>query len=119
MHPIHSCQACSDEKSQRSEQGPISDKGIFLPGTRSHLDFSSIPASSAGFGVTTGNRVVTSYEGTKSYLNVGCAKTRHTWVFCQASKSTPIFIIERFLASNGLNSGPRNPCMDQGEELWR
>jgi hypothetical protein len=63
--------------------------------------------------------VVTSYDGVNSYLIIVCAKTRHTWVFCQASKSPPIFIIERFLASNGLKSGPRYLHMDQGGELWR
>jgi hypothetical protein len=66
-----------------------------------------------------GNRVVTSYDGNNSYLILVCAKTRHTRVFCQASKSPPIFIIERFLASNGLKSGPCYLRMDQGGELWR
>jgi hypothetical protein len=66
-----------------------------------------------------GNRVVTSYDSNNSYLIIVCAKTRHTWVFCQASKLPPIFIIERLLASNGLRSGPRYLHIDQGGELWR
>jgi hypothetical protein len=57
-----------------------SDTGLLLPGTRFHLDFGFIRASSADFGVTMGNRVVTSYDGNKSYLIIVCAKTRHTWV---------------------------------------
>jgi hypothetical protein len=115
---MHSCQACNDEKIQRADKGPISDTGLLLPGTRFHLDFGFIRDSSADFGVTTGNRVVTSYDGNNSYLIIICAKTRQTWVFCQASKSPPMFIIERFLASNGLKSGPRYLRMDQGGELW-
>jgi hypothetical protein len=39
MHPMHSCQACNDEKIQRADKGPISDTGLLLPGTRFHLDF--------------------------------------------------------------------------------
>jgi hypothetical protein len=119
MHPMHLCQACNNRKIQRADKGPISDTGLLLPGTRFHLDVGFIRASSADFGVTMGNRVITSYDGNNSYLVLVCAKTRHTWVFCQASKSPPIFIIERFLASNGLKSGPRYLRMDQGGELWR
>jgi hypothetical protein len=119
MHPMHSCQACNDGKIQRADKGPISDTVLLLPGTRCHLDFGFIHALSANFGVTTGYSVVTSYDGNNSYLIIVCAKTRHTWVFCQASKSPPIFIIERFLASNGLKSGPRYLRMEQGGDLWR
>jgi hypothetical protein len=119
MHPMHLCQACYDEKIQRADKGPISDTGLLLPGTRFHLDFGFIRALSADFGVTMGNRVVTSYDGNNLYLIIVCAKTRQTWVFFQASKSPPIFIIERFLASNGLKAGPCYLCMDQGGELWR
>jgi hypothetical protein len=61
MNPMHSCQACNDEKIQRADKGPISDTGLLLPGTRFHLDFGFICALSADFGVTMGNRVVTSY----------------------------------------------------------
>jgi hypothetical protein len=102
MHPMHLCQACKDEKIQRADKGPISDMGLLLPGTRFHLDFGFIRALSADFGVKTVNRVVTSYDGNNSYLIIVCAKTCQTWVFCQASKSPPIFIIERFLASYGI-----------------
>jgi hypothetical protein len=119
MHPMHSCQACNDGKIQHADKGPISDTGFLLPGTRFNLDFGFIRASSADFGVMTGNHVLTSYDSNNSYLIIVCDKTRQTWVFCQASKLPPIFIIERFLASNGLKSGPRYLRMDQGEELWR
>jgi hypothetical protein len=114
---MHLCQDCNNGKIQCADKGPISDTGLLLPGTRFHLDFGSVRASSAEFGVTTGARVVTSYDGNNSYLIIVCAKTRHIWVFCQASKSPPIFIIESFLASNGLRSGPRYLRMDQVGEL--
>jgi hypothetical protein len=48
-----------------------------------------------------------------------CAKSRHTWIFCQASKSPPIFIIERFLELRGLNTGSSFLHVDQGGELLR
>jgi hypothetical protein len=60
-----------------------------------------------------------SYDISNSYLIIVCSKTHHTWVFCQGSQLPPIFIIERFLASNGLKSGPRYLRMDQGGELCR
>jgi hypothetical protein len=119
MHTMHPCQACNDEKIQCADKGPISDTALLLPGTRFHLDFGFICASSADFGVTTVNRVVTSYNINNSYLIIVCAKTRQTWVFCQASKSPLIFNLERFLALNGLKSGPHYLHIDQGRELWR
>jgi hypothetical protein len=48
-----------------------------------------------------------------------CAKARQTLIFCQASKSPPLFIVEYFLALNSLKSGPCYLLMDQGGELWR
>jgi hypothetical protein len=111
--------SCNDEKIQRADKGPISDTALLLPGTRFHLDCGFIPASSADFGVIMGNRVVTSYDTNNSYLIIVCAKTCQTWVLCQSSKSPPIFIIERFLASIDITSGPRYLRMDQGGELWR
>jgi hypothetical protein len=57
MHPMHSRQACNDGKIQRADKGPISDTGLLLPGTRFHLDFGFIRASSANVGVTKGLRV--------------------------------------------------------------
>jgi hypothetical protein len=39
--------------------------------------------------------------------------------FVKASKLPPIFIIERFLALNGLKSGPRYLRMDHDGDLWR
>jgi hypothetical protein len=91
---------------------------LFL-GTRFHMDVGFMRASSADFGVSAGNRVVTYFDGHNMYLLIMCAKYRYTWIFCQTSKSPPIFIIERFLELNGLNTGSRFLCMDQGGELWR
>jgi hypothetical protein len=99
--------------------GPVSDTAPLLPGTHFHLDFGLIHVSSADFGVSAGNQVAASYDGNNSYLLIVCAKARQTWIFCQAFKSPPIFIVERFLALNGLKYGPRFLCMDQGDELWR
>jgi hypothetical protein len=38
--------------------------------------------------------------------------------FGQASKKSPIFMVECFLALNGLKSGPRYLRMNQGGERW-
>jgi hypothetical protein len=99
--------------------GPTSDTAPLLPGTCFHLDFGFIRALSADFGVSTGNRDVASFDGNNTNLLIVCNKARHTWVFCRASKSTPFFIIEHFLALNGLKLGPILLRMDQGDGIWR
>jgi hypothetical protein len=84
--------------------GANSNTDPLLPGTRYHLDFGFISASSAEFGVSAENRVVVFYDGNNTYLLIVWAKSRQTWIFCQAYKSPPIFIIEHFLALNGLKT---------------
>jgi hypothetical protein len=116
---MHSCQACNDGKIRRAPMGPTSGTAPFLSGTHSHLDVGFIRASSADCGVSVSNHVGTSYDANNTYLLIVCAKARHAWVFCQASKSPRIFIIERFLALNGLKTGSRFMCMDKGGKLWR
>jgi hypothetical protein len=119
LHPIHSCQACNSGNIRRAPMGANSDTDPLLPVTRFHLDFGFIRASSADFGVSAGNHIVTSFDGNNTYLLIVCAKSRHTWIFCQASKSPPIFIIERFLAMHGLKTGSRFLHMDKVGDLWR
>jgi hypothetical protein len=106
LHHMHDYQACSDGMIRRAPMGPTSDKAHLLSSTRFHLDFGFLRSLSADFGVSVGNCVVTSYDGNNTYLIILCTKAHHTWVFCQASKSPPIFIIENFLALNGLKTGP-------------
>jgi hypothetical protein len=118
LHPMHSCQAYNDDKIRRAPLCPVSDTTPLLPGTGFHLDFGFVCASFADFGVSAGNLVVTSYDGYNSYLIIMCEKARQQWMFCQASKSPPIFIVERFLALNGLKFGPLFLRMDQGGEIW-
>jgi hypothetical protein len=91
LHPMYSCQECNDGNIHRAPIGPTSDTAPLLSGTRFHLNFGFIRASSADFGVSVGNHVVTSYAGNNTYL----------------------------LALNGLKSGPIFLCMDQAGELWR
>jgi hypothetical protein len=114
LHPMHYCQACNNGKVPRAPMVPNSNVAPLIPSTRFHLDFGFIHASSDEFGVSVGYRVVTSYDVNNIYLLIVCAKKRHTWIFCQASKSPPIFIIECFLVLNGLKTGPRFLRMDQG-----
>jgi hypothetical protein len=99
--------------------GDTSDTVTLLLGTRFHLDFGFIRASSLDFGITAGRHIVTSYYGNNTFLLLVCAKARHTWVFCQPSKPPPIHILGCFLEVNGLKGGPRFLRIDQGEELWR
>jgi hypothetical protein len=66
--------------------GPTVDTAPLLQGTHFHLDFGFIHALSAEFGVSAGNRVVTSYDGNNTCILIICTNARHTWVFCQASK---------------------------------
>jgi hypothetical protein len=118
VHPMYSCQAYNDGKINRAPMGPTSYTAPLLSGARFHLDLGLIRVSS-DFGVSVVNSVFTSYDGNNTYPLSVCAKARHTWVFCQASKSPPIFIIERFLALNGLKSGLKFLCVDQEGKLWR
>jgi hypothetical protein len=78
---MHSCQTCNDGNIHRAPMAPISDTAPLLPGTRFHLDFGFIRSSSADFGVSAGNRVVTSYDGNNSYLLIVCDNARQTWIF--------------------------------------
>jgi hypothetical protein len=78
LHPMHYWQACSDGKIHRAPMGPTSDTDPLLPGTHFHLDFGFTRASSAEFGVSVGNRVVTSYDGNNTYLLIVCAEACHT-----------------------------------------
>jgi len=121
LHPMHSCQVCSDAKIKRAPMGTTADTDPIQPGTRFHLDFGFIRASSEDYGVTKqkGKRVVTSFDGFNTFLLIVCAKTRFTWVFCQQSKSPPTEILDSFLKSSGLKDGPRSLRMDQGGELAR
>jgi hypothetical protein len=118
LHPMHSCKACNDEKIIRVPMDANSDTDPLFPGTRFHLDCGFISASSADFGISAVNLVITSYDGNNMYLLLVCAKSCHTWIFCQASKSPLIFIIERFLELHGLKTGSSFLHMDQGGELW-
>jgi hypothetical protein len=86
LHPIHSFQACNDEKIQCVHMGPTSDTAPIVSATLFHLDFGFIRASSNDFGVTKVARVVTSYFGNNTYLLIADAKKRYSWVFCQPSK---------------------------------
>jgi hypothetical protein len=103
---MHYCQGYNDGKIRRAPMGDNSNTDPLLPGTHFHLDVGFSRASSADFGVSAGNRVATSYDGNNTDFLIVCAKSRHTWIFCQASKSPPIFIIERFFALNGSREDP-------------
>jgi hypothetical protein len=80
---MHSCQACNDEKIYRAPMGPTSDTAPIVSATRFHFDFGFIRASSNDFGVTTGPRVVTSYNGNNTYLLIADANQHYSWVFYQ------------------------------------
>jgi hypothetical protein len=78
LHPMHSCQALNDGKIRRAPMGPTSDMAPLLPDTHFYLDFGFVCASSADFGVSAGNCVITSYDGNNTYILIICANARHT-----------------------------------------
>jgi hypothetical protein len=89
---MKSFQACNAGNIKRATMGDTSDTVKLLPGTRFHLDFGFIRASSLDVGVTVGHRSVTYYDGNTTLLLIFCAKANHTWVFFQPSKAPPIHI---------------------------
>ena len=120
VHPLHHCKICSDARARKNPMGPISPVDHLLPGSRFHLDFGFMRASSDSFHKTPGaSRVVDSYDGYNSYLLITDAKTRFTWVFLTTSKAPPIDLVKTFLLQNGLPTGYRALRLDQGGELWR
>jgi hypothetical protein len=72
--------------------GANSDMDPLLPGTRFHLDFGFIRASSADFGVSEVNHVFTSYDGNNIYLLIVCAKSHHTLIFLQGANMTKMTV---------------------------
>ena len=89
VHPLHHCKICSDARARKNPMGPISPVDHLLPGSRFHLDFGFMRASSDSFHKTPGaSHVVDSYDGYNSYLLITDAKTRFTWVFLATSKAT-------------------------------
>jgi hypothetical protein len=86
LHPMRSCQACTDGKIKRSTMGETSDTAKILSGTRIHLGFGFIRASSLDFGITDGHRNVTSYNGNTHFLRIVCTKALHTWVFFSSQR---------------------------------
>ena len=88
-HPLSYCDTCHEARHRRSAMGPTSDFANILCGSRFHLDFGFMRASSVTFGKTKGDRVVTSYDGFNSYFLITDAKSAHGWVFLTASKSPP------------------------------
>jgi hypothetical protein len=120
LHPFHSCDACSDARPRRSAAGPTADTAALQPGTRFHVDFGFMRASSGTYAARKNvARVVTSVDGYNAYLLIADAHSRYTWIFLTVSKAPPTAVLDTFLASNKLLTGPRFIRMDQGGELWR
>ena len=120
VHPLHHCKICSDARARKNPMGPTTSVEHLLPGSRFHLDFGFMRASSQSYVKITGaTRVVNSYDGYNSYLLITDAKTRYTWVFLTATKEPPTQVVNTFLNTNGLKTGYRALRIDQGGELWR
>ena len=118
IHPLHACPTCEHARSRRPPLGPTSRATDLIPGSRFHLDFGFMRASSNTFLKTkTGTRVVQSRDGFTSYLIIADAVTRYTWVFLTASKDPPLALVSRFLQEHGLKTGYRAIRVDQGGEL--
>jgi hypothetical protein len=119
-HPFRHCKVCSDANPKRYPKGPTILTDDLLPGTRFHIDFGFLRASSAQYKPVKGTlRVITSIDGFNAYLLIACAKTRYTFCFLTVSKAPPAEILDAFLTKHGLKSGARFIRMDQGGDLWR
>ena len=101
--------------------GPISPVDHLPPGSRFHLDFGFMRASSDSFHKTPGaSRVVDSYDGYNSYLLITDAKTRFTWFFSLPARPHPLTLLKSSCSSkNGLPNGYPALHLDQGGEIWR
>ena len=119
IHPLHECPTCENARSRRPPLGPTSTATDLIPGSRFHLDFGFMRASSNTFLKTkTGTRrVVQSLDGFTSYLIIADAVTRYTWVFLTMSKAPPLQLVTKFLQTHGLTTGYRAVRVDQGGEL--
>ena len=84
--------------------GPTSTATDLIPGSRFHLDFGFMRASSNTFLKTkTGTCVVQSHDGFTSYLIIADAVTCYTWVFLTVvSKEPPLQLVTKFLQTHGL-----------------
>jgi hypothetical protein len=99
--------------------GPTAATDALLPGTRFHLDFGFMRASSDKYKpIKNAPRIVTSIDGFNAYILITDAATRYTWCFLTISKAPPVKIIDNFLKKHGLTSNSRYLRMDQGGELW-
>jgi hypothetical protein len=120
VHPLCTCKICNDAHARRSPMGPTVSVDTLLPGSRFHLDFGFMRASSESYQKKQGaSRVTTSHDDFNSYLLITDAKTCYTWVFPTTSKNPPCNIVKIFLEKFGLKSGYRGLRMDQGGKLWR
>ena len=118
IHPFHSCKICDDARSRKPPMGPATAISELLPGSRFHLDFGFMRASSDTFLKSPqATRVVLSHDGFSSYLLIADAYSRFTWVFLTASKDAPVSIVTKFLSIHGRKSGYRGIRVDQGGEL--
>jgi hypothetical protein len=115
---MHSCKICDDARSRKPAMGAPTATTALVSGSRFHIDFGFMRASSASFLKTPkATRVVLSHDGFSSYLIIADAYSRYTWVFLTASKDAPVVILAKFLATHGLKTGYRAIRVDQGGEL--
>lgn len=119
-HPHRYCSVCADAHAQRPPRGPTVSTATLKAGSRFHVDFGFMRASSESYLKKKGlPRIVESFDGYNSYLLITDAKTRYTWVFLTKSKAPPVDIITEHLKRFGLHSDEyRAIRVDQGGELY-
>src|SRR5688572_14278558 len=84
------------------------------------MDFGFLRASSDVYQkMKNETRIVRSHNGgNNSYLLIVDAATRFCWMFPTPSKHPPIGIVNQFLASQKLTTGPRHILTNQGGNLY-
>ena len=121
-HPLRACQVCHDARVRKQPAGHVQPATDIRPGSRFHLDFGFMRASSETYQRAKGkDRVVLSHDGYNAYCLITDACSRYTWCFNTTSKEPPVNILDMFLTRHGLQdkNTPRSIRVYQGGEFAR
>jgi hypothetical protein len=100
-HPLRACQVCHDARVRKQPAGHVQPATDIRPGSRFHLAFGFMRASS--YQREKGkDRVVLSHDGYNAYCLITDACSRYTWCFLTTSKEPPVNILDMFLTRHGL-----------------
>jgi hypothetical protein len=103
-HPLRACQVCHDARVRKQPAGHVQPATGIRPGSRVHLDFGFMRASSETYQREKGkDLVVLSHDGYNAYCLITDACSRYAWCFLTTSKEPPVNILDVFLTRHGLH----------------